>query len=130
MSHYIRPEAPRERAPGPLRLCHRPAALPAPRMGAPSGCLALAWALAVLLLVQKTGKAEEPRSVSGRGGLQGPGFLLLRTGRRASPACLRWGLQALSLHPGEAGVPLDKPPRGSGSGSQVKVPRLAPLWSL
>ncbi|XP_042815579.1 mucin-5B [Panthera tigris] len=39
---------------GPLPLCHRPAAVPAPRMGAPSGCLALAWALVALLLVQKT----------------------------------------------------------------------------
>ncbi|XP_027950068.1 mucin-5B [Eumetopias jubatus] len=33
---------------------HPPAAVPAPRMGAPSGCLVLAWVLAALLLVQKT----------------------------------------------------------------------------
>lgn len=89
-----KPQAPRERAPGPLLPGHPPTALPAPRMGAPSGCLALAWALAALLLVQKSGEDGEPGA-----SLAGP------CGGAGRPSPRMWGHRFSACTQEELGPP-------------------------
>lgn len=80
------------RGPGSQRLAHPSSPPPAvPRMGDPSGCRALAWALLVLLWVPTAGEwtLTRPHGHVLTASRRSPGLLLPRTDRRDPSRCVQ-----------------------------------------
>ena len=85
-----------------------PARPPVPRMGPPSGCRTLTWALLALLLVQKAGKVEPSLTVTAQAASAGPspGAFPAENGQAGPhPVC-----------PGDAGSPRETAKRVLASG--------------